>query len=599
MVQIGDGVPLFIEELTRMLSDLPSKKRGIALPDIPGTLSEVLTSRIDRLSLARAVLQRASVAGRTVSLDLLELLSPDPPEIFERHLEKCVRSGLIERIPGPFGEVINFRHALIQEAAYRSLHRPDRILLHRRAAEILECRFPERAIAAPEIVAHHFEGAESGNKALEWYVKASNAALSRGALPEAEHHARASVALFSAGSCTMDKPLEGEIQALTLLGHILINRYGFGHPEVAKTFRRVMDLANTGPDFSETSFFGVYGFFVSLWGGTDIRESRKVADALVAMAKGGKEPVARMMSLYADGAIALWEGRFGHCLFALDNCLDMVGNHARSTMTGSTVWEVSSVQVLNIRSWSLWFLGKYRSAETALEQLLAQSLTQESLFKKASILIFALTLTRFFRRPEEALSLCDRLRETNETMKTEGWTIDEHGYRGWAMAHLGHPEGIGLVQKCVAMIRKSRPIAEGFYMTILADSHLALGEVRKCREVADEALKLSLSSGAFFFDAEIHRMKGEAAVLEGNDRTARIDLGKAITIAREQGSRAWELRAAVSLGKLLKRSGNIEEARELFVPLEDFLFGPESDPGLSDIREGQSLLGSLEDEERG
>ncbi|MHB8369756.1 MAG: tetratricopeptide repeat protein [Leptospirales bacterium] len=214
-------------------------------------------------------------------------------------------------------------------------------------------------------------------------------------------------------------------------------------------------------------------------------------------------------------------------------------------------------------------------------------------FKTGYLLTFSINLLRYFRLPAQIVPTVDRLLDSIQSLKTEGWSTAEQGFRGWAMVKMGDPAGLSLILRGLRLCRKYHRIAEVKYLSLLSEAYLFLGDSRRSRGMADSALRFSEKSGTHFFDAELWRLKGEAALLEKKREEARECFGKAIGISRSQGARALELRAATSLGNILLEECEREKALDLFSGLSDLLDGPEADPALPDIREALELRGTL------
>ena len=581
----ADGVPLFLEELTRERIEAAGETSP---PLLPSTLAEVLASRLDRLASARLLLQRAAVYGRTVPMDLLRALSPEPPDLFDALLDRVLLSGLAQRESDPSGELLAIRHALIAEASLQTLSEANCRLLHRQIAETLRDRFPERASATPEIVARHFEGAGDLPLALPWFEKAARQSYANGALSESEHLVLKALECLSAPPLSVDARND-RIRLLILKGSILVDLYGYGNPLATAAFREATSLFETGSFLTEEAFYALHGFFETLYGGADLRELRRVSDSLLEMSRDRKSADFPIVALWASGSADFWEGRFETSLAKCDQCLALGETTDRSENLWSEHRRGVLVQAWSYRLWSLWFLGRYRSAKDELDRALDWVSDPQNSKKIGHLLTFALILIRFFRLPDRIFPAADTLCESIRTLKTEGWTPSEQGFRGWAMVMKGTPGGLPLVLRSVALSRRYHRLAEVTYLSLLSETYLALKAPRKAEGVADSALRFSERSGTHFFDAELWRLKGEAALLEKKREEARECFGRAIEISRRQGARALELRAATSLGRVLREDGKRKEALALMSEVSDLLEGPESIPALPDIREALEL----------
>jgi len=586
VIRTADGVPLFIEELTReRIEERRGPPRG-GIPAIPETLSEVLASRLDRHAGARPLLQRAALFGRTVPMDLLRALSPEPQDVFDALLKQVVLSGLVRTETDLSGDLVTFRHALIQEAARSSLPSAAQKLLHRKIAETIRDRFPDQAAVNPEIVARHFEGAEEWGEAVDWFEKAARGTYLKGAFQESEQFLRNALDLLPRCPVSPDTR-SGELRLLIQLGTLLCDLEGRGSPEGERTIRRACSLVEPGTKNSE-EFFAFYNLWDSRYGKPDIRESRKLALSLLEWGERSNHRDFRISSLYADGSTAFWEGLFVHSLASLDRASAL----AEAAEIGPEA-ESSVQEVQDYRLWTLWSLGHYRSARELSEVLLRKNRAMDSNRKKGHLLTFSIVLLRYLGLPDRVLEVSDDLLAAVREMKIDGWSPAERGFRGWAMVMKGDPAGIPLIFQGLRLARKAHHIAEIKYLSLLLEAYILLGETRKARGVVDSALRFSEKSGTHFFDAELWRMKGEVALKEGKRKDAQECFWKALEISRSQGARALELRAVTSMGRVLAENGERKKALELVSGVSDLIDGPEADPSLPDIRDALELRRQL------
>ena len=580
----ADGVPLFLEELTRERLEAAGGSGSLLLP---GTLSEVLASRLDRLEESRVLLQRAAVYGRSVPMDLLRALSPEPPERFDALLARAVLSGLVSLDPAPSGELFCFHHALIAEAALQTLPLSQRKRLYRQIAETLRDRFPERAAATPEHVALSFEAAGEFPLALPWFEKAVAMALAHGFLSEAARFSRK--ALETLSLCPPSPELKvQEIRLLIGLGTLLFDLEGNGSPEGEAAIQKACSLIDSKTELTEETFYAFYNLWAFQYEKVDLRSFRDQADFLLGLADRSDRRDFRIAARYADGSTACWEGRFPHAIAALDRVLAIpeetdVGPEAQSIVR----------EALDYKLWTLWFLGRYRSAGLLADTLLARLRSSDANRKKGHLLTFAMVLYRYLRLSDRVLEIAGDLEQAIHAMKVQVWSAAERAFRGWAMVENGDPGGLPHVLQGLALARRYHPIAENKYLSLLSECWLRLGEPGKACEVALSGLQFSEKSGALFYDAELWRLRGEALLMEGSREEARRSFETAIGISRRQGGKALELRALSSLLRLFLSGKEKSRARELLPDLSGILDDPESDPSLPDIREALDLRSAI------
>jgi class 3 adenylate cyclase len=244
IVQHTDGVPLFIEELTKNLLEgglLREEAGGYALA-IPSSLQDALMARLDRLSGAKQVAQTAAIIGRDFSYELLRAVTSTSEEELCSALRRLAESELIFQRGDPPQARYTFKHALVQDAAYNSLLRANRRIQHRRVAEALEKQFPETVEKQPELLAYHYTEAGLGEPAIAYWRKAGQRAAKRAANNEAIDHLRRGLALLDALSVRAAHADE-ELTMLLALGPALMSTRTSGAPEIQQAYDRALGLA--------------------------------------------------------------------------------------------------------------------------------------------------------------------------------------------------------------------------------------------------------------------------------------------------------------------------------------------------------------------
>ena len=270
-----DGVPLFVEEMTRMMLEQPDRtRRG----DLPESLSDLLTERLDRLGPARGLLQVSAVIGREFSAALLAAVTERPVEDLDEPLQAILASGLVGR---GSGATLIFKHALIQDAAYASLLARPRRELHARVAECLTASFPEVAEREPEMVARHLTLGGKPHAAALWWLRAGGAAIGRGSAQEA-------AALLQSGlDALTDQPNDearrrAELSLLAVLGPAQMVMKGPGSPAFGAVQRRAYDTCRSLPD-TPSLFRITYGLALFHWGKAEFATALPLAGALDAV----------------------------------------------------------------------------------------------------------------------------------------------------------------------------------------------------------------------------------------------------------------------------------------------------------------------------
>jgi len=560
--------------------------------DIPSTLQSSLLARLDRLTSAKDVAQLGAVVGREVPRDLLARLSPLDEETLERELDRLVDADLLGRRQGPLGEVLVFRHGLIQEAAYKSLLRADRQTWHARIGELLEETYGAEDGPRAELLAHHFTLGGRPAAAVRFWHEAGRRALERSANVEAARHIRAGLDLV-AGLDDEGERARRELELQTVLGSALMAVRGYAASEVVEVFGRARELAETVGDARQT--IGVLMGLVRLHGArADLVRARAHGGELLELAvrTGAEEFVLEAHRFL--GAISFHMGSLESARQHLNEALNLFdpekhGDHAYLYN------EDTEVFCLDNLAWALWHLGFPDEALERNRAALRRARELEHPFTLAHALSFRAVLLQFHRAVEAALAAAEEVIFTSE----------QHGFphrlamglfvKGWARAELGaRDEGIALMDEGMERWRASgAEILRPRFLTYMAETFLGDGQTALALELLDKAEVLGGVTGERFHEADLYRLRGEALWSLGGDdghEAARSSLMAALEVARSQGAKLLELRTATSLASLLGRSGRPEEGLvPLAAMLEHFGAGFEG----ADFREARSVLEEL------
>ena len=236
-----DGVPLFIEELTKSVVESGWVTGGGEHLAIPTTLQASLLARLDRLAPTREVAQIAAALGRQFSHELISAVADMPSARLENALEQLVRAELVFRRGKPPDATYTFKHALVQDAAYSTLLRSRRQQLHGRIAATLERQFPEIAATQPELVAQHCTSAGVVEKSVEYWDKAGRMAVQRSTMAEAAAHFGKALELLgslprSPEQCSNERSLQ-----LALAGALTAAK-GWASPEAGEAYARARSV---------------------------------------------------------------------------------------------------------------------------------------------------------------------------------------------------------------------------------------------------------------------------------------------------------------------------------------------------------------------
>ena len=261
-----DGVPLFVEELTKMLleSDVLHQEAErytltgpLSAVAIPTTLQDSLMARLDRLPMIREVAQLGAVLGREFAYEMLRALAGVEEALLQERLAQLVDTELLYQRGRPPRAKYIFKHALVQDAAYASLLKSTRQQYHQQVAQMLEARFPDTVETEPELVAHHYTEAGCYAQAVGYWQQAGQRAMQRSANVEAIAHLRQGIELLTTLPDTPAR-VQAELTLQTTLGPALMATRGYAAPEVAATYHRARELCQQAEDTPE--------LFPVLWG---------------------------------------------------------------------------------------------------------------------------------------------------------------------------------------------------------------------------------------------------------------------------------------------------------------------------------------------
>jgi class 3 adenylate cyclase/predicted ATPase len=569
-----DGVPLFVEELTKMVLEsglLREEEKkytltGRFLPlKIPMTLQDSLTARLDRLSSAKELAQLCAILGREFSAEMLLAILPRSEEMLRQGLGQLIKSELLyQRGVFPRATYV-FKHALIQEAAYQSMLKNTRRRYHRQIAEVLVKQFPESAAARPEIIAHHYTEAGLKMEAISYWQQAGERAVERFANEEAIAHLTKGLELIE----DLPKNPERSRQELMLqlaLGPPLSWLKGFAAPEVEAAYSRALNLnQQTGGTLLRfPALWGMWHFYVLR---AEFSKAVTLSEQLINFTHTVDDTVPFSDAYRARGETFLWTGEFSQARTYLEKGIVLDDGPQQRNYNA----EDPGVACRFFSALAQWFLGYpdqalQRSHEAVT---LAKELSHPLSLSAAHHFKAFFHLLRREGRPsleqaEAAMAIA--------TDQGFGFFIAfDTILRGWALAELGESEeGVSRMLQGLAAYRETG--AEALlpqWLAALADSYGKLGQVQEGLDVlADTQISANKNNGERYYIAEILRLKGKLLMLGIKDTvrdTAVYDESEtyflqAIEVAQQQNAKSLELRAAVSLSRLWQRQGKKADA---------------------------------------
>ncbi|MFY0563983.1 protein kinase domain-containing protein [Archangium lansingense] len=549
LVAKTDGIPLFVEEMTNMvLARGPTT--GELPASIPESLHELLLARLDMLpSRQKALAQLCSVVGRSFTHALLEALTQRRGDSLRRDLEELVAAGLLERQEEHAEPGYQFRHGLIQDVACESLLRSTRRRYHLRIAQVLVEKFPEVAEMRPEVLAHHYTGAGEYALAIPQWTRAGMHASLHSANLEAISHLKQALKLLR-GMPDAERRRGEELQLLITLGIPLVQVQGYHTPEVEQTYARARELFQEVGEALPQLELSYWGPFAYYFARTEYSMAQELGERLVDL---GHRQHSRELLVLGYRMVA-------SCLFIHGRMREARDYIERALACSDFTLEEH--RALAVRHWLNPRVSALAYAAFVLSPLgeveLASRYSQEALELAEQIghphtLAFALNylaLACQLRRDAAcALKWADQCIALSNEHRFRLWSAWSTLVRSWALSELGQPqEGMALMQQALAHWRASGiPAGMNYNLARLAELHLKLGQRWEALANVDEALKLVEQEREHYFDAELHRLRGEILQKLGWEEEGRECFLRALRIAREQGSLTYERHARESL----------------------------------------------------
>jgi class 3 adenylate cyclase/tetratricopeptide (TPR) repeat protein len=591
-----DGNPLFVEELTKavleagiLVEDAEGYRLDGPLPPlaIPATLHDSLMARLDRLAPVKEIGQIGAAIGREFSYSLLRALVDRDETALKDALAQLEDAELVFRRGDPPEAIYSFKHALVQDAAYENLLKSRRQVLHRRIAEALRDRFPTVAEIQPEVVAHHFTQAGLSESAIEWWIKAGDRALDRSANNEAIAHLEK--AISQAGGLA-DGPAQRllRLRLQTTYGHALILGRGHSHPDSIAAFARARELAAEIEDIA-ARFSAYYGMWMVSLVRADLAPMREVAVASLRDARHTPGLPAEGRALHVFGVTCWFQGDYAGARTHLEQALAAYDRERDHHLAPRFVFDDRVVST----GWLavvLWPLGEVVQAARLLDSALSLAQQSGHLPTIAWAHAYTCRFAGIRRKPGQARPHAEELLKVAGEHGLPMRLADGSFYRGWARWCAGDGDGEAGMREGLALwnemyYRLFAPLTE----TILAECEADAGRVEIGLTTLDAQLATIEQTGQRWFDAEVHRVRGELLLkLQRPDiAAAESAFMRAIKIARSQQTRTFELRAALSLAKLYATTGRDQVASEVLVPT---LVGFNAGPEVPEVEEAQRLL---------
>ena len=586
------GVPLFVEEVTRLLLE-----RGVegGAQAIPPTLQQSLAARLDRLGEAREIAQIGSVLGRGFAHALIQSVAGFAEAGLQSALERLVAADILY-VEGDGAQAnYRFKHALIQDAAYESLLKSRRQALHRRAAEIL-CDQPERAAAEPEAIAHHFTQAGLDDLAIEWWGKAGDQALRRSAFEEAIAHLGKAIAMADRAGATALRAPGGSLaqnrrvtRLRVVYGNALIAARGYGAPETTEAFAKARELAHGEKDAPERLAVD-YGLWAGSYTRGELPSMRAQAAAFLSEVEASPNSPEACVAHRAAGITHWFAGEYREARDQFERALALF-QPGRDDDLAFRFGADPGVAAMLYLAIALWPLGDVARAISLIDHMQTRmaNLTHVGThaYGKMHAAMFELMRGDHARAAPNAFELARLAHEYDLNL----WRAFGVFLQGWATAASGAiGSGLEDMRRGVEQLREQNvPNFDGLLKITLAEAEARAGDPDRAVAILDEALATCDHMGHRAFEAELHRIRGEILLKSdpSNPAPAEDAFLTAIAVAKQQDTRSFELRAGLSLAKLYQSTARLVEAHDVLAQVvEGFLPTLE----MPEIAEAQALL---------
>jgi class 3 adenylate cyclase/predicted ATPase len=604
-----DGVPLFLEELTKAVieSNLLRQNDGRYVVSgplhqlaIPTTLTDSLMARLDRLGPFKKIAQVGATIGREFSYEILCAVAEATAEELNAALTRLEAAGLIVCRGHVPDSVYSFKHVMIQNAAHSSLLHSDKKRLHSKIALVLSEKYPERAAREPELLAHHFTESDQPEAAVQFWLKAGKQAAKSGANLEAIGHLRRGLEVVQ-GNPKMPGRDEVELELRIGLGAALIAGKGYAVQEVEENYSRALKLGQHIDD-EQTIFTATRGLWVCNFIRADLARAHVLSVDLLNLAErkhpnktADQASQATGYLIEAHRAMAqtlLYEGRFEDSQDHIERGIRLYDPNLHGPLTEKHAIDPGIV-LLSYLGYLQWFLGHPDKARQHINQAISKAEEKRHPFTLAFAWEFGAYLCQHLRDVEGTRDHADRALAISSEHGFLHWKHQATILRGWSLAELGHiDEGLNQLRAGLEGYEAMDSwLASCWFRSLLANAYVGAGQPDAAFRALDDAITIAKRTGDQFSLAEIYRLQGEITFAQGGPTADAEDYYyRAMEVARNQKALSWELRTSVSLARLWRAGGKHQQASDLLLPIASKLT-----EGFStrDVREAVELMNEL------
>ncbi len=599
IVSKADGVPLYVEELTKTILDsdylLEDAERytlvgSLSEVAIPATLQDSLMARLDRVPTLREIAQLGSVLGREFAYKMLQHLAPLEEPLLQSGLGQLVEDELLYQRGRPPRSRYIFKHALIQDAAYQSLLKRTRQQYHQEVARLLEERFPETVAENPELLAHHYAEADNSERAIHYWRSAGERARRQSANLEAIAYLTKGIVMLSELPDNEERARQ-ELSLQISLGHANIVAKGHGAIGAEAAYARALTLCERLGDVPElaSTLFGLWRFDVAA---RPLGETHDVVKRLSRLADEKQDTELHVVACYALGYTTLCMGKLSDARASLEEGI------ARylPTQRNAAIYRAGQDPGVACRAYlamAEWLLGFPERAQSLTRESVELAEEVDDAYSLAYALCF-IGATVSEACGSDRSTLVQRGLDVATREGFPFWIVNGRVHRA-SMCFDDERSGSALDElrdSVLGMSRLGVHIHRPYLMTLLARAYQQVGRIDEGLQVLDDAQRSIDARGERWWEAEVRRLRGELllprSATSANDAEACIE--QALDISRNQAARSLELRAAMSLARLWQRQGKRGESLDLLTPIYDwFTEGFDT----VDLKDAKALLEQL------
>jgi predicted ATPase len=587
VVERTGGVPLFVEELTRAV--LEGGETKPTAREIPVTLHDSLMARLDRLGSAKELAQVGAVIGGEFSYELLHEVYPLPHANLEQMLRDLIDAELLYVRGVAPDATYRFKHALIRDAAYEALLKSRRSELHRMVARAIDEKFPALKEAHPEVLARHWAEAGLTAQAITSWQRAGQKAVERSANAEAISHFKKGLELLRALPETIERA-QDELTLQIALAVSLIAMRSWSALEVGDAYTRARDLSQQTGDTLQLSqaLYGLWSFHIVR---AECDKARELGEQFLSIAQRTDDNELLTEAHAALGSAFYSLGEFTQ---AREHFERSIALHHLGRRRSFAISIEPGVFCTSFAAQVLWCLGYPQQALELSQQ--SVSLSERTLhpFSRAWALGLTARLHQFRGEKKETQKCAEMVVEVATEQGFSFWIAWGNLLRGWVLADPnGDPEGLARMRQGLAEWQATDSNWDKLYfLGLLAERYGQWGQADAGIDLINEALMLVEETGERRWEAEIHRLKGQLLLRQDDSDTAEAErcFRRAMAIAQKQKAKSLELRASMSLARVLESKGNREEARTMLAEIYDWFTEGFDTPDLIDAK---SLLAKL------